>query len=360
MATDPPRRRSPPQTPLAVGARLGRYEVRKVLGRGARGIVYRVVDLEADTDLDQAPDAVRDLALREYLPAGLARRDGPSAVVPHSPAQAEAFAQGLEAFVSRSQRLTGLSHPSLARVHQGWQANGTAYRVLTLVHGRNLNDTLQARGRAPGENTLRAILAALLDVLETLHGAGLVHGGIAPHSVMLEPNGRPVLLDPDQPRDGRLDPLHAACAAPECQGEPDSDRIGPWSDFYALGATLHFLISAKAPPAAAARSDGDQLGLKLQRRDGRYSPELLGLIDWMLALQPAERPQQVAQLRDALAGQGLPERHRSGKRDLAAARLRRHRRRLWLGAALGLLVLAAAVVAGLHLSGLWRLRLPWR
>jgi serine/threonine protein kinase len=359
MSADPPRRRSPPQTPLAVGARLGRYEVRKVLGRGAGGIVYRVVDLEADTDLDQAPDAVRDLALREYLPAGLARRDGPVAVVPRSPAQAEAFAQGLETFVSQGRQLAGLSHPSLAQVRQGWQANGTAYRTLTLVHGRNLNETLQARGRAPSESSLRAIMAALLDALETLHGAGLVHGGIAPHSVMLEPNGRPVLLDLDQPRDpGNADPLRAAFAAPECQGEPDTDRIGPWTDFYALGATLHFLISAKAPPPAAARSDGDQLGLKLQRRDGRYSSELLGLIDWMLAPQPADRPQQVAQLRDGLAGQGLPERHLPAKRDVAAARLRRHRRRLWLGAALALL-LAVAVVAGLHLSGLWRLRLPW-
>ena len=362
MATERPRRRPPPPTPLPVGTRLGRYEVRKVLGRGVGGVVYRVVDLEADTDLDRDPDVERDLALREYLPAALALREGNAAVVPRSPAQAEAFVQGLAWFVSQSERLARISHPSLVRVHHAWQANGTAYRLSTLVHGRSLADTLQARGRAPSENSLRAILGAVLDALEALHGAGLEHGDVAPHNIVLDPSGRPVLLDLDLPRgtdavddDGPRD----GYAPIECHGAAGEARRGPWTDLYALGATVHFMISAKPPPPAPGRSDGDLVGLQLQRSDGRYSSDFLGVIDWMLAREPADRPQSVAQLRDGLAGQGVPERHLPGKRVQLGAGLRRHRRRLWLLGALGLLLLLGLALAGLHLSGVYRLRAFW-
>jgi hypothetical protein len=143
MKADRPKRRTlQPPVPLPVGTRLGRYEVRNVLGSGAFGVVYRVLD--ADTD--------EELAVREYLPTHLAQRDGATQVVLRSPDDAEVFAAGLRFFVNEGKLLPKFDHPSLVKVHDAWEANGTAYMAMALVAGRTLADTHLTRWKAPRES----------------------------------------------------------------------------------------------------------------------------------------------------------------------------------------------------------------
>jgi serine/threonine protein kinase len=332
MRADRPKRKPQyrPATPLPPGTRTGGYEVRNVLGTGTYGIVYRVYDAEAD----------EELAVREYLPTHLAVRDGPSAVVLRSPEDAEHFELGLRFFVNEGKLLGGVDHPSIVHAYRAWQDNGTAYMALSLCQGRNLRDTLQARWKPPNERALRATLDKLLGALELLHAGGVQHRDIAPQNVMIEPDGRPVLLDLDSPR--RVASARGATGpqgprdgyAPlEVYGNTTELKRGPWTDFYALGATLHFMISGKPPPPALSRADGDRAGLQLLRPDARHSLDFLGVVDWMLALQPADRPQSVQAVRDALAGKGLPERHAPKGREKLAVGLRRRKRWLWIAAA---------------------------
>ncbi len=340
MRADRPKRKTqlPPATPLPLGTRVGGYEVRNVLGIGTFGVVYRAAD---DED---------EVALREYLPTHLALRDGDTAVVLRSPDDAERFALGLRFFANEGKLLSGIDHPALVGVHKAWEENGTAYMAQTLCHGRTMAETLQARWKAPSERSLRAMLDTLLGALETLHEGGVQHRDIAPRNVMLEPDGRPVLLDLDSPRRvasarGETGPTgpRDGFAPIELYGTVPGLARGPWTDFYALGATLYFMIANKPPPPAQARQDGDRVALQLQRPDQRHSLGFLGLVDWMLAPQPADRPQSVAELRAALAGGALPERHAPKGREKLAASLRRRKHWLWGGA---LLVLLAAAGLG--------------
>ena len=127
-------------------------------------------------------------------------------------------------------------------------------------------------------------------------------------------------------------------------------KRGPWTDFYALGAILHLMIIGKPPPAASSRHQGDRIGFTLQRRDHRHSLLFLSIIDWLLALQPADRPQSVAELRAALAGESpVPARHAPSRKARWGMQFRRHRHWLWIG--LGLLVTLALAA---YVYRLWR------
>lgn len=354
MRADRPKRQPliAPPTPLAIGTRLGDYEVRSVLGSGTYGIVYRVADHSAGDEL----------AVREYLPRHLAQREGATAVVLRSPAEAERFALGLRFFLNEGKLLSGVDNPGLIKVYGAWEENGTAYMAMNLFHGRNLTESMQARWKSPSEGTMRGMLGTLLSALSVLHKGQVQHRDIAPQNILLGPNGRPVLLDLDSPRrvasargeTGEAGPRDGF-APLELYGTQSGLPRGPWTDFYSLGATFYFLLAGKPPPPAPQRQTGDRLALHLQRDDGRHSLELLGVIDWMLAPQPADRPQSVQALLDVLAGGPLPEAHAPKGREKLAATLRRRRRWLWAAAAV---VVLLAVGLGVR----WVLRaetLPW-
>lgn len=330
--------------PLPVGTRIGRYEVRGVLGSGPFGLVYRA--LEPVGDIDHA--------IREYLPAALAQRQGPATVVPRTPEQAPDFELGLRFFLDECAVLQRIDHPGLIKVGETLSAHGTAYMVMPLLTGRSLEQTRLSQPRAPSEASLRAMMADLLGALERLHAAKVEHRDVSPSRIMLKGDRRLLLLDlqtprrvasargesgPEGPRDGY--------APPELYGKPDSLPRGPWTDLYSLAATLHFLIVGKPPPPAPKRAAGSRLGPALaQASGGRHSPDFLAVLDWMLALNPADRPQSVAQVQAALAGQGLPAAYTPPPK----ARLKslwRSRRLRWTLAALVLLALLAA--------GAWRL-----
>ena len=184
--------------------------------------------------------------------------------------------------------------------------------AMPIYHGRTLKALRQADG-APDEAGLRRLLVPLLGAIETLHAAGVYHRDIAPDNILLEADGRPVLLDFGAARrvlGDRSQTLTAilkpAYAPIEQYAEVSAARQGPWTDLYALGATLHYLLIGVPPSPATARTLHDDLVPLAQRALPGCSPVFLRAIDWMLATRPADRPQSVAALRAVLDGQALP------------------------------------------------------
>jgi serine/threonine protein kinase len=284
---------------LPVGTRLGEFELRGLLGIGGFGIVYLAFDHALE----------REVAVKEYMPASLAGRTETMFVSIRSQSDADTFALGLKSFVNEARLLARFDHPSLLKVHRFWEGNGTAYMAMPVLQGRTLKEVRLAMSQPPGETWLRELLVPLLGAIERLHSEGVYHRDIAPDNIQIEPDGRPVLLDFGAARRVLSDKSQALTAilkpayAPiEQYAEVGSVKQGPWTDIYALGATLHFVLLGRPPAPATARAVHDEASALTTLSLPDCSENFLRIVDWMLAPRPADRPQSVAALRDVLDG----------------------------------------------------------
>ncbi len=288
---------------LPVGACVAEFEIRSVLGSGGFGIVYLA--------WDQALE--REVALKEYMPGTLAGRGGDLSVSVRSTSMAETFALGLRSFVNEARMLARFDHPSLVKVYRFWEANGTAYMAMPFYRGRTLRKVRAGMVLPPGEGACRRVLGALLSALEVLHKEGVYHRDIAPDNILIADDGDggvPVLLDFGAARrviEGGSQKALTSIMKPhfaplEQYADQSAMRQGPWTDLYALGGTIYFLLSGREPVPAASRAlHDDQPRLGELGLEG-CSPHFLATIDWMMAIKPAERPQSVHMLRDVLEG----------------------------------------------------------
>jgi serine/threonine protein kinase len=284
---------------LPPGTRLSEYEVRSVLGCGGFGIVY----LAWDHGLQ------REVAIKEYMPAMLAGRGPEQQVSVRSQATASTFALGLRSFVNEARLLAQFNHPSLVKVHRFWEANDTAYMVMPRYRGRTLRQVRAGMSEPPGDVACRHVLKALMSALDVLHRDDVFHRDIAPDNILLCDDGTPVLLDfgaarrvIGQGQQALTSILKPHYAPLEQYADQRSLRQGPWTDLYALGATLYYFVTCEEPIAAASRAlHDDQVRLSdLDLPD--LSAQTASLVDWMLELKPQHRPQAVQALRDVLDG----------------------------------------------------------
>lgn len=281
---------------LPVGTRLGEFEITAVLGEGGFGVVY----LAHDDSLE------RQVALKEYMPS-FARRGAGIAVTVQSAQNAESFEAGRRSFVNEARLLAKFDHPALVKVYRFWEGNGTAYMVMPYYRGPTLKQLLLQRAERPDEAWLRALLAPLLDALDTLHQDHCYHRDIAPDNILMLEEGRPLLLDFGAARRAVGEANQAFTVilkqnyAPiEQYAEMPGMSQGPWTDLYALASVVHFAIDGTAPPPAMSRMMADPYVPLAVRHAGNYSSAFLGAIDAALAFKPADRPQDVAAMRTLL------------------------------------------------------------
>ena len=285
---------------LPAGTHLGEFEIREVIGSGGFGIVYRAWDEALQ----------RDVALKEYMPVSLAGRSAGERVTLRSRTHAEDFALGRQSFVNEARLLARFDQPALVKVFRFWEGNGTAYMAMPLYQGRTLRQLRKTM--APGtadEAWMRALIDPLLGALEVMHGAAVYHRDIAPDNILWCDDGRPVLLDFGAARLVLADRTQNVTAvlkpqfAPiEQYAETQTMRQGPWTDLYALAGTCYFMLTGRAPLPATARVMSDEMEPLLRLLPPGCSPRLLQVLDWAMAVRPQDRPQSVAQMRDALDG----------------------------------------------------------
>lgn len=288
---------------LPIGTYLGEFELTSVLGEGGFGIVY----LAWDHSLE------RRVALKEYMPSALAARSGATQVQVRSARHQETFEVGLRSFVNEAKLLAQFDHPSLVKVYRFWEANGTAYMVMPFYEGTTLKDHLKRLGQPPDEAWLMDLLAPLTEALAVVHAENCYHRDIAPDNViLLQGSERPLLLDFGAARRVIGDMTQALTvilkpgyAPVEQYAETPGMKQGPWTDVYALAATVHFAILGRTPPPAVGRLIGDSYQPLQEAAAGRYSEGFLRAIDRALGVRPEHRTPSVAEFRSDLGLAGM-------------------------------------------------------
>ena len=194
--------------------------------------------------------------------------------------------------------------------------------VLEFEEGGSFKAWLKGLKRAPRQPELDRIVAPLLDALELVHKGDYLHRDIAPDNIIIRKDGSPVLIDFGSAR-GEIASHSKTVSAlvkpgysPYEQYATTSSKQGPWTDIYALGATLYHALSGKRPPDAPSRMVNDEYVSARDAALSSYRPTFLAAIDKALRLEVGERPQSIADWRKTLLA---PEPKRDGRLSLARA-----------------------------------------
>lgn len=282
---------------LATGTLLtGDYRIERVLGAGGFGVTYLAEEISL----------ARMVTVKEYFPSDFAARQNGVDALPKSSDCSGDFQWGLDRFIEEAQALAKLDHPNIVRVYRYFRANSTAYMVLQFEEGKSFKNWLRDLGRAPRQAELDTIVGPLLDALAYVHKADYLHRDVAPDNIIVRKDGTPVLIDFGSARSDIIAHSRTVSAlvkpgySPYEQYAETSRQQGPWTDIYALAATLYHAITGKRPPDSPSRMIKDEYVPAREGAIGAFRAGFLRAIDKALMLQIEQRPQSVAAWRGEL------------------------------------------------------------
>ena len=286
------------QSMLPVGTLLqgGKYRIERHLASGGFGNTYVVTNTYFDETCAMKEFFMKDLNLRAQ-----------NEVTISMPDKRPFFEAHLHKFIKEAYRLRKLHNEHLVSVLDLFEENGTAYYLMDFIVGESLKARLNRQGYPMTEAEVMPILRQALDVLEVVHREQIWHLDIKPDNMMVDRSGRLYLIDFGASKqlhtiDGRTLPTSSAFAltpgyAPLEQMEQNLRFCGPWTDLYALGATLYKLLTLQAIPTPQELLYGTQLTFP-----PTVSSKMQQLITWMMKPLYNQRPQSAAEVRAFLGG----------------------------------------------------------
>jgi RNA polymerase sigma factor (sigma-70 family) len=264
----------PTQAWPGLPSRLGDYEVIEPVGSGGMGVVYKV----------------RDVALNRVLALKIIRHVGP------------ASDSALDRFFREARVCGRLRHPSIVPIYSVGEVDGMPYVVRPFIEGEDLSAFLKKAGRLPARDAA-GIVAVVADVLDFAHRHGVIHRDIKPSNVLIDPDRRPVLTDfglarcfadegeASLTREGTLIGTPAYMSPEQADGRLAA--LGPASDIYSLGATLHALLTGRppfqGPPLEIVRQLREDEPVPPRRLVPTIPPDMEAICLKALSKHPADR-----------------------------------------------------------------------
>ena len=283
---------------LSVGSKLrGVYRIDSYLSSGGFGNTYVATNVEFD----------EVVAIKEFFMKGVTQRDANNTTVSVSNTENKnLFDEQLQKFKKEARRLRRLKSPHIVSVHDLFEENGTAYYVMDYIDGENLSIRLKRLQKPLSEAEVMGYLPQILDALECVHQEGIWHLDLKPANIMVDRNGNVSLIDfgASKQRSNKGGATTSTAVsftngyAPREQMEQNLEKFGPWTDLYALGATLYNLLANKRPPMPSDidddRSADKHLALPLPTD---ISEKMRNLILRLMTTDRLDRPQSVAEVR---------------------------------------------------------------
>lgn len=278
-----------------------RYKIEEVIGAGGFGITYRAWD----------PLLQSYVAIKEYYPSGIATRsaDSSKVCVPVGQEQRE-YHRGRIRFLKEAQDVARFqSEPNIVSIYDYLEENDTAYMVMEYLHGCTLKQYIREHGGRLDTDHILHICLSVLDALAVVHKAGMIHRDISPENIFICENltvklidfgaAKQVYLDGEQTMSVVLKPGYAP---PEQYAK--KDKQGPWTDIYALGATLYFAATGEKPEESFGRVLEDTIKPVCE-----VNPEIPRAMSQVImramSVKIEDRYQTVEAMREALlAGEG--------------------------------------------------------
>ena len=288
---------------LVPGTMLGgRFEILECIGIGGFGIVYRCMDLSLH----------RIAAVKEYFPEEWGEREEQYVTVKKSRMR-EAYRFGLKSFYQEAQIMAKLMHTShVAPVYDVMEANDTAYLIMRYIPGISIGREMRERNYQPYKpGEIMEIMLPVLETLSEFHSRKIIHGDISPGNIMRSEEGNIFLVDMGAAKYALCSrPVLSAAflkldyAAPEQyqtakKGIPENE--GSWTDVYALGATVYYLLTGQKPPDVMQRLSGKRTDVVLPKKCRlKHKRQWTKFFNHAMALSIQERIHTVEELEEEL------------------------------------------------------------
>lgn len=234
----------------------GKYLVGRVLGQGGFGITYIGLDLALE----------RKVAIKEYYPSGQVSRQPGTQKLTWYTSESARFAQesGMEMFLKEARKMAKVEDISgIVKVKDLFRENGTAYIVMDFVEGETLKNRLKQTGPMSWKQA-KEIFRPAIQTMEKVHQAGPIHRDISPDNLMLTPTGDVKILDLGAAKDLNINSGASSMQVAKSGFSPLEQYVhrgssGPWTDVYAMAATIYYAITGTLPPNAIDRLSCDTL-----------------------------------------------------------------------------------------------------
>lgn len=277
---------------LPIGTILrGTYRIDSYISSGGFGNTYKATNIAFK----------ESVAIKEFFMRGVSIRQDDHTTVSVSNTDNEAtFANQLEKFKKEARRIRKLDNPHIVKVYDLFEENGTAYYVMDFINGGSLAHLLKKTGQPMPERGVLTILPQILDALDAAHKANILHLDVKPANIMIDQDGQVKLIDFGASKQLNMSGGATASTAvgftqgyaPLEQMEGMSDKFGPWTDFYALGATLYTLLTNRKPPLPSDIDDDEteDKHCALPYLD-EMSNKTFTLVVWLMSTNRKNRPQ---------------------------------------------------------------------
>ena len=289
---------------LRKGTRLiGRYTIEGVLGQGGFGITYLGID-----ELHE-----KKVAIKEFFPQGIVTRniEYQDTVTVTFVGEKDNYEKGKERFLKEARTMAKFSKDEgIVKALDFFEINNTAYIVMEYLEGITLKQYLRENQRIAPEDLIE-LLVPLIESLDEIHSQGMIHRDISPDNIMVLPDGRIKLMDFGAARDytefgeKSLSIVLKPGYAPPEQYQTHGVQ-GPWTDIYALCATMYKCITGENPPDAIDRLVDDHLK-KISAFGFTVSPQIEEAIIKGMSVAAKDRYQNVGDFCEDLYG-GYEER----------------------------------------------------
>ena len=266
----------------------GQYLTGLFLGQGGFGITYRAIDLVNN----------RTVAIKEYYPAGMSWSSRAENSTRINIREQRDFEYGLKHFRAEAEILHQLSDvPEVVRYIESFDENNTAYYVMELLEGQNLQEYLRTRGKNLSFYQAVDLLMPMILGLEKIHQRNTTHRDIKPSNIYICNDGNVRILDfGAASAEGSVYAESFMPIVSEGYSPPEQNTIshargkqGPWSDVYATAGTIFRCVTGKRPPASSARQAGEELRFET----GKLSRRQRSILEKNLSLTPENRCQSM-------------------------------------------------------------------
>ncbi len=270
-----------------------RYVIGRVISCSCESVIYIALDTSTGKTVN----------IKEYFPEGISHRGTAYGVMP-AEGREYVFNDGLLSFMELNRKLIGEGLPALPETYAVFEENGTAYSVTDAVTGISLKDFLAKNGGSLKWEQARPLFLPLIDTVNELNKAGIIHGGISPESVFVGRDGRVRIRDIFISRARRADremtaQIYSGYAAVE-QYKSELGELGSYTDVYGISATLYRVLIGAVPEDAVTRLEsGASLTIPARFADELPRQVLVAMANGLKVL-PASRTETVEKFRDEL------------------------------------------------------------